>query len=261
MRSLVLPSRTTAPWVLNIYKKTSTRTKGLQAIGFIGGPAETSWIRDLHHDLPFLDREQPNRSQSLKSACYFLDNEELVLDPSIDPYGRPPRKTADKLLDCYFFPVHPSFPIIAKIPFTHQYEIYYTQPEPQSTRLWLPILNLVFALAAIFAQLASKPWVCEADTPMTSFTRAWNLSLNKSYLLEHPNLQRVRVDGLMAFVLMSLSHINRSWRACGVAVRSAIALGSNLRSKSEATSNNIKGVPVQGVEGNTYVGRLPVGVG
>ncbi|OJJ51879.1 hypothetical protein ASPSYDRAFT_63100 [Aspergillus sydowii CBS 593.65] len=230
----------------DLIAETPAQDKGLQAIGFIGAPAEISWIRDLHHilenDLPFLDREQSNKSQSLKSACYFLDNEDLVLDPSIDPYGRPPHKIADKLLDCYFFAVHPSFPIIAKIPFMHQYEIYYTQSEPQSTRLWLTILNLVFALAAIFAQLASKPWVCEADTPMTSFTRAWNLSFNENYVLEHPNLQRVQVDGLMAFVLMSLGHVNRSWRACGVAVRSAIALGINMRSKSEATSN-IKGVP------------------
>ena len=217
------------------------KDRDLQAIGFIGGPAEISWIRDLHHildnDFPFLDTEQSNKSESLKSAYYFLDNEELVLDPSIDPYGRPPREAADKLLDCYFFAVHPLFPILAKIPFMRQYEIYYTQPEPQSTRLWLTILNLVFALAAIFAQLTLEPWVCEVDTPMTSFTRAWNLSFNESYLLEHPILQRVQVDGLMAFMLMALGHINRSWRVCGIAVRSAIAVGINLRSESETMTN------------------------
>lgn len=207
----------------------------------MGGPSEMSWINELYQvlekDTPFLDTEASNKSQSLTSVCYFLDDEELVLDPSIDPYGRPPRHIADKLLDCYFFTVHPSFPIIAKIPFMQQYEMYYTRLDIQPTKRWLTILNLVFALASKFAQLVSKPWVAEADSPMTCFTRARKLNFTESQLLEHPNLQQVQVEGLTAFFLMAIGHINRSWRACGVSVRSAIALGVNLRSESKETSN------------------------
>ncbi|KAL4801199.1 fungal-specific transcription factor domain-containing protein [Aspergillus unguis] len=217
------------------------KDKGLQAIGFMGGPSETSWINELYQvlekDTPFLDSEASNKSQSLTSVCYFLDDEELVLDSTIDPYGRPPRHIADQLLDCYFFTVHPSFPIIAKIPFMQQYEMFYTRPDLQPTKRWLTILNLVFALASKFAQLVSKPWVVEADSPMTCFTRARKLNFTESQLLEHPNLQQVQVEGLTAFFLMAIGHINRSWRACGVSVRSAIALGVNLRSESKETSN------------------------
>ncbi|KAL3473834.1 fungal-specific transcription factor domain-containing protein [Aspergillus californicus] len=217
------------------------KDKGLQAIGFMGGPSEMSWINELYQVLeketPFLDTEVSNKSQSLTSVCYFLDDEELVLDPNIDPYGRPPRDIADQLLDCYFFTVHPSFPIIAKIPFMQQYDMYYTRPDLQPTKRWLTILNLVFALASKFAQLVSKPWVSEAESPMISFTRARKLSFTESQLLEHPNLQQVQVEGLTAFFLMAIGHINRSWRACGVSVRSAIALGVNLRSESKETSN------------------------
>ncbi|KAL4780319.1 fungal-specific transcription factor domain-containing protein [Aspergillus varians] len=217
------------------------KDKGLQAIGFMGGPSEMSWINELYQvlakDTPFLDSEASNKSQSLTSVCYFLDDEELVLDPTIDPYGRPPRHIADQLLDCYFFTVHPSFPIIAKIPFMQQYEMYYTRPDLQPTTRWLTILNLVFALASKFAQLVSKPWLSEADSPMTCFTRARKLNFTESQLLEHPNLQQVQVEGLTAFFLMAIGHINRSWRACGVSVRSAIALGVNLRSESKETSN------------------------
>ncbi|KAL3490714.1 fungal-specific transcription factor domain-containing protein [Aspergillus germanicus] len=217
------------------------KDKALQAIGFMGGPSEMSWINELYQvlekDTPFLDSEVSNKSQSLTSVCYFLDDEELVLDASIDPYGRPPRDVADKLLDCYFFTVHPSFPIIAKIPFMQQYEMYYTRPDIHPTKRWLTILNLVFALASKFAQLVSKPWVGEAESPMVCFTRARKLSFTESQLLEHPNLQQVQVEGLTAFFLMAIGHINRSWRACGVSVRSAIALGVNLRSESKETSN------------------------
>ncbi|KAL2842558.1 fungal-specific transcription factor domain-containing protein [Aspergillus pseudoustus] len=217
------------------------KDKALQAIGFMGGPSEMSWINELYQvlekDTPFLDSEVSNKSQSLTSVCYFLDDEELVLDAAIDPYGRPPRDIADKLLDCYFFTVHPSFPIIAKIPFMQQYEMYYTRPDIHPTKRWLTILNLVFALASKFAQLVSKQWVAEADSPMVCFTRARKLSFTESQLLEHPNLQQVQVEGLTAFFLMAIGHINRSWRACGVSVRSAIALGVNLRSESKETSN------------------------
>ncbi|KAL2819297.1 fungal-specific transcription factor domain-containing protein [Aspergillus cavernicola] len=217
------------------------KDKGLQAIGFMGGPSEMSWINELYQvlekDTPFLDTEASNKSQSLTSVCYFLDDEELLLDPNIDPYGRPPRYIADKLLDCYFFTVHPSFPIIAKIPFMQQYEMYYTRSDLQPTKRWLTILNLVFALASKFAQLVSKPWVSETDSPMICFTRARKLSFTENQLLEHPNLQQVQVEGLTAFFLMAIGHINRSWRACGVSVRSAIALGVNLRSESKETSN------------------------
>ncbi|KAL4747508.1 hypothetical protein BDW72DRAFT_196653 [Aspergillus terricola var. indicus] len=216
------------------------KDKGLQAIGFMGGPSEMSWINELYQvlekDTPFLDSETSNKSQSLTSVCYFLDDEELVLEPNIDPYGRPPRHIADQMLDCYFFTVHPSFPIIAKIPFMQQYEMYYTRTDIQPTKRWLTILNLVFALASKFAQLVSKPWVTEADSPMACFTRARKLNYSESQLLEHPNLQQVQVEGLTAFFLMAIGHINRSWRACGVSVRSAIALGVNLRSESKETS-------------------------
>ncbi|KAL6233626.1 hypothetical protein BDW75DRAFT_184890 [Aspergillus navahoensis] len=216
------------------------KDKGLQAIGFMGGPSEMSWINELYQvlekDTPFLDSEASNKSQSLTSVCYFLDDEELLLEPNVDPYGRPPRHIADQLLDCYFFTVHPSFPIIAKIPFMQQYEMYYTQTDIRPTKRWLTILNLVFALASKFAQLVSKPWVAEADTPMACFTRARKLNYTESQLLEHPNLQQVQIEGLTAFFLMAIGHINRSWRACGVSVRSAIALGVNLRSESKETS-------------------------
>ncbi|KAL2871707.1 transcription factor domain-containing protein [Aspergillus lucknowensis] len=217
------------------------KNKALQAIGFMGGPSEMSWINELYQvlekDTPFLDSEAANKSQSLTSVCYFLDDEELLLDASVDPYGRPPRDIADKLLDCYFFTVHPSFPIIAKIPFMQQYEMYYTRSDIQPTKRWLTILNLVFALASKFAQLVSKPWTGEADSPMICFTRARKLSFTESQLLEHPNLQQVQVEGLTAFFLMAIGHINRAWRACGVSVRSAIALGVNLRSESKETSH------------------------
>ncbi|GIC92919.1 Zn(II)2Cys6 transcription factor [Aspergillus udagawae] len=69
------------------------------------------------------------------------------------------------------------------------------------------------------------------------FSRAQKLNFTNGQLFDHPNLQQVQAEGLSAFWLMSMGHINRAWRTCGLSVRSAIALGINLRSESKDTPN------------------------
>lgn len=63
------------------------------------------------------------------------------------------------------------------------------------------------------------------------------LNFTTGQIFDHPNLQQVQAEGLSAFWLMSMGHVNRAWRACGVSMRSAIALGINLRSESKDTPN------------------------
>ncbi|KAL5692910.1 hypothetical protein EMGR_005604 [Emarellia grisea] len=63
------------------------------------------------------------------------------------------------------------------------------------------------------------------------------LNFTAGQIFDHPNLQQVQAEGLSAFWLMSMGHVNRAWRTCGVSMRSAIALGINLRSESKDTPN------------------------
>ncbi|KAE8389573.1 fungal-specific transcription factor domain-containing protein [Aspergillus alliaceus] len=220
--------------------------KGLQPIGFIGGPSEVSWVRDLNRavgkDTATLDANTPNQapnddSQVLSKVSYFLDDQELTIDGNIDPHIRPPPDIAERLLHLYFHTVHPSFPIVSRISFTQQLESYYANPNLRPTKRWLAILNLVLAAAAKFAHLVPQPWVQSMDSPMVYFARAQRLSITGSQLTDHPNLQQVQIEGLTAFLCMAFGHINRSWRACGIAIRSSIAMGINLRSESKDTSN------------------------
>ncbi|KAE8396936.1 hypothetical protein BDV37DRAFT_292981 [Aspergillus pseudonomiae] len=176
----------------------------LQPIGFIGGPSEMSWVRDLNRavekDTEILNANTPNQSpsddsQALSKVSYFLDDQEITIDDDIDVHIRPSPDIAERLVRLYFHTVHPSFPIISRLSFTQQLESYYTKPYLRPTKKWLAILNLVFAAAAY-------------------------------QLIDHPDLQQVQVEGLIA-----------SWRACGVAIRSSIAMGINLRSESKEISN------------------------
>jgi hypothetical protein len=87
------------------------------------------------------------------------------------------------------------------------------------------------------------------------FSRAWRLCMDKDALRNHPNLQQVQVEGLSAFYLLTCGQVNRcallfllrlfccclfvvlssvprSWRTCGAAIGSALAMGLNIKNES-----------------------------
>ncbi|PYH67203.1 uncharacterized protein BO88DRAFT_436837 [Aspergillus vadensis CBS 113365] len=221
-------------------------TKSLQPFGFIGGPSEVSWIRNLNQETEkstiASEGKSPNRvpsndSEVLSKVGYFLDDQELAMYGDIDLQVQPPRDVAERMLCLYFHTVHPSFPIISRISFRQQVESYYANPKLGPPKKWLAVLNLVFAAAAKFAHLVPQHRVQSMDTTMVYFTRAQRLSVTENHLTGHPDLQQVQIEGLTAFLCMALGHINRSWRACGIALRSFIAMGINLRNESKRISN------------------------
>lgn len=130
----------------------------------------------------------------------------------------------------------------------------------------MAILNLIFALAARYSELAHES-VDDTihEDHVVYFSRAWKLSMSDVALLDHPNLQQVQVEGLTSFYLLSVGQINRyvisllsnlvrrldwsinsdlhpflslpfirSWRICGISIRSAVTMGLNLRNESNS---------------------------
>ncbi|RDH26850.1 fungal-specific transcription factor domain-domain-containing protein [Aspergillus welwitschiae] len=221
-------------------------SKTLQPIGFIGGPSELSWIQDLNQEVEkytissegISPKEVPtNDSEVLSRVSYFLDDQELAIYGNIDLQTQPPQGVAERLLCLYFQTVHLSFPIISKLSFTQQVGRYYANPNLRPPNKWLAILNLVFAAAAKFAHLVPQHLMQSMDSPTEYFSRAQQLATAENPLTEHPNLQQVQIEGLTAFLCMVFGHINRSWRVCGIAIRSSIAMGINLRNQSKEISN------------------------
>ncbi|KAJ9301169.1 transcriptional regulator family: Fungal Specific TF [Paecilomyces variotii] len=227
------------------------RNKKAQATGFVGTYSDTSWMQKLKRDI----HEESNstvpvssqipsgandESYSVASVSYFLDDIELSVAGDIDPYQLPSQAVADKLLNSYFNVVHPTFPIVGKVTFMHQYRLFYSKPSVRPGNKWLAILNLIFALAAKYTTLIEETWRGPDSDHFVYFTRACQLSINKAPLLAHPDLQQVQVEGLMSFYFLTIGQVNRSWRICGGAVRSAVAMGINLRSESKVISSTSK---------------------
>ncbi|KAI1832370.1 transcriptional regulator family: Fungal Specific TF [Penicillium roqueforti] len=206
-----------------------------QATGYVGEHSEMAWLyrlkQDLDQETPTHIKQTPNRP-SISSLNYFQGDMEPFSLKIVDEWETPPQHIADRLVESYLRVVHPDFPIIGKGIFLSQYRLFYSKPKSRPGRRWKAVLNLVFAIASKHSSLVNNSPREDIGDHMVYFSRAWRLSLGDIALLDHPNLQQVQVEGLAAFYLLASGNVNRSWRMIGIAVRSALAMGLNLRSES-----------------------------
>ncbi|KAH2899643.1 hypothetical protein KXW22_002070 [Aspergillus fumigatus] len=190
------------------------RDEKIQAMGFVGEHSEIAWIYRLKRLLEQVSvgsKEIDTDRQSVASASFFLDDSDITVLDDIDLSQRPAQTVADQLVDEYFQVVHPSFPIIGKLVFLRQYRSFYSSPHGDNGGV--------------------------TDDETLYFSRAWRLSMSDIALLDHPNLQQVQVEGLTSFYLLSVGQVNRSWRICGISLRSAVTMGLNLRSESNTIAH------------------------
>ncbi|CAG8260312.1 unnamed protein product [Penicillium olsonii] len=238
------------------------RDETSRATGFIGRSSEITWLQKLSKvvnveceawpaTLPNANEDNGLPSPTLTprpdnpndpwvvAFNYYLDDLDIpTADPS-DMYGVPSRETATHLLNAFLTSVHPSFPIIGVSTFVPQFQVFFSQPSLKPGNKWLAILNLIFAIAAKFGQLTNADWREEDDDHQAYFARARALSL-EDQILHHPDLQQLQVEGLTAFYLNALGHINRAWKLSGSAVRGALALGLHLQNVGVSISDSSK---------------------
>ncbi|RAK96569.1 putative C6 transcription factor [Aspergillus ibericus CBS 121593] len=213
------------------------RDEKIQAMGFVGEHSEIAWMYRLKRLLERSNSVSPRETwdrQSVSSVNFFLDDSDIPVIDDVDPSQRPPVTVADQLVDSYFYAVHPTFPIVGKMIFLAQYKSFYSAPYVRPGKRWLAILNLIFAVAARHVRHFYNEAENGLDDSLVYFSRAWKLSMSDTALLEHPNLQQVQVEGLTSFYLMTIGQVNRSWRICGISIRSAVTMGLNLRSESNS---------------------------
>ncbi|KAJ5226286.1 hypothetical protein N7468_007511 [Penicillium chermesinum] len=238
------------------------RDETSRATGFIGKASEINWLQKLSKEVnseceawsagmsnsgddnglpsPTLTPRPENPSDALMASTnYYLDDLEISSANKVDAYEVPSKEVATKLLNAYLASVHPSFPIIGISTFVSQFQVFFSQPSLKPGNRWLAILNLIFAIAAKYAQLTDADWKEDDDGHCLYFSRAKSLSL-EDQLLHHPDLQQLQVEGLACFYMVSSGHINRAWKLSGSAVRGALALGLHLRNVGSCTSDTSK---------------------
>ncbi|KAK4697188.1 hypothetical protein P7C71_g844, partial [Lecanoromycetidae sp. Uapishka_2] len=155
-----------------------------QALAFAGPTSETKWIQRLKRELDEDNtagkskaaQQDPAGAGGLNqrpSGLFREDMDTAIVGHQIDPFQLPLKDTADALVNAYFSTVQISFPILDKTEFMHQYEDLFTAMDPVSygDRIFLAILQLVFAISAVHAHLTEAGWAGDARDHMLS----WNI--------------------------------------------------------------------------------------
>ncbi|GAD96257.1 fungal specific transcription factor [Paecilomyces variotii No. 5] len=244
---------------VDIVEEDLNRSANTRATGFMGKNSEVTWMKrleaeaDSHDDssamrpqdpYPHQDRKGhirqglPTREErnSITNMNYHLDDLAIASTEDVDPHALPPKDVADKLFYTYLEYVQPSFPIIRKKTFAAQYRHFFAHPESRPGPKWLAILNMIFAIGFRYCELSEK--TLEGDP--VYLQRARRLALNGNALFTHPDLQMVQVEALTALYLLASGQINRAWNIAGLAIRSALALGINLRNVDGNTTDESK---------------------
>ncbi|CAI7665062.1 unnamed protein product [Penicillium pancosmium] len=226
-----------------------------RATGNIGKSSEITWMQGLEKDAVRPNNSQggefgfddsyrgnvPSHRPYPHELNYHLDDLEISVSEPVQVYYVPPRQLADTLFGLYLRVVHPYLPIINSPLFCNQYLNFYDNSAIPGDK-WLAILNMVFAIAATYAQKAEMEWPGDPQDHLHYLTRARILSMNGDDVFRHSDLQQVQVEGLVSLYLLSTDQIHRSWRISALAIRSAISLGLNLRNNDRTVTSLSKEV-------------------
>ncbi|RDK41111.1 C6 transcription factor [Aspergillus phoenicis ATCC 13157] len=207
---------------LDLVQEDLNRSEKSVATGFFGKNSEIAWMQGLEDEaknrswrkaesldsktsktvrirlaLPY---SQMQRTE-ISAITFYLDDISLPLLDSVDPYELPPKDLANQFFTAYVESVHPSFNVR-----------FFNQPTHPSRR-WLAILNMIFAIGCRYYQAMNSRADGDYDD-LVYMNRARKLALDEDYIFKHANLQQIQVE---AFTFS------------GIAFRSAISLGINLR--------------------------------
>lgn len=168
------------------------------------------------------ETEQRSRGQSPKATSenrtsdkvapstinYHIDDIGVDAPGPVQMYWVPPRQVADHLFETYLRAVHPQFPIINRTLFSTQYRDFFDDRSYAGDK-WLAILNMIFAIAAEYLHNSDGAQRGDIKDHLFYLTRARMLSMGGDSLFEHPDLQQVQIEGLIAFHMLSTNQVNR----------------------------------------------------
>ncbi|KAJ5455002.1 transcriptional regulator family: Fungal Specific TF [Penicillium desertorum] len=208
------------------------RSKESRATGYIGKDSEIAWMQQLESNAT---KQRGNRdSLENSSECrpliddsigpmnYRLDHDHLS-DPEVrNAFVLPPKALADHLLHIYRSNVDTSFPIIRWGLFMDQYRHLFSGSSINPGRRWLAVFNMVLAISKKFCRVSKQDLQGYSDDDVF-FARAKSLNISDTVLYGYEDLQQVQVETLMALYFLTVS------RMIGIATRSGIALGLNIR--------------------------------
>ena len=148
----------------------------------------------------------------------------------------PLRRQADAYVAVFFGRHNRMFPVLHEPTFMRQYEWLWTSDSHQKQqcmgfcvrqsgmRLFLALVNAVFALGALWVGEASQHSISKAETFLS---KVWQTDL-LTLLVDEPGLEPIQIGILMSLHLQSMEKFSRCWNVLGLTVRIAQSKGLHL---------------------------------
>jgi hypothetical protein len=234
------------------------RNESSRAAGYFGKNSEIAWMQRLEDGVESKSRQQSvatsqNESNSetlshpqenvardvpMAMMNYHLDDLDIPVTDDVDPFALPQRVVADEYFTAYIVFVHPSFHAVRESTFASQYRQFFDR-SAKPPRKWLAILNMLFAIGCRHSKLMGLTHASH-ENDLVFLSRAWKLGMRSNFLLEHTDLQQIQLEFLVAVYFLCLGQVHRASKLSGLALRSAISLGINLRLTDDRTPNASK---------------------
>ncbi|KAF2502541.1 hypothetical protein BU16DRAFT_554598 [Lophium mytilinum] len=259
---------------LDVLEEDLIRDTKSRATGFIGKSSVIQWIRRLKLQIDLKDKGlstqiphtfgppgdddassaarvtagrlrrsaySDDAQESISQSTYFMDDESVDISVE-DPFYLPAPHLAKHLYYCYMSTVHQSFPILSRNEIDLDFNSIFSESAQQNRNSFkmLATLNLVFAIGAKFSYLANGDLHVGEHDHLRYSTKARKLGITESTFIAHPDLERVRILGLLSFYLFSIGQVSRASNTMGLTVRLAYTLGLHVRNEDPVTDVRIK---------------------
>ncbi|KAE8443556.1 hypothetical protein EG329_001718 [Mollisiaceae sp. DMI_Dod_QoI] len=174
-------------------------------------------------------------------ASYHTEDADVeFIDLStVNAFDWPDYEMADALVRLYFDKVHNTFPLLDRQDFAAKYDTFSRGSANLSMEdgVWLGMLNLVFAIGAVYSQLSRQQDRGQHHDHLIYLKRAKMLCLDQDFLFQDARVSTARVLGLLCLYFVSTCRLNRAWTICGLAIRHALTLGLQVRSHAEGLND------------------------
>lgn len=201
-------------------------------MGYVGKPSTKAWIQraaqhltnveELSSSSNLQNRQNPRKSLNSAFSEYSEDPNIPLHDIQVLVDELPSEANANYLINTYFETVNTCYPIIRKAVFMQQYsEVMHPNfgvvdtptgpaklPLSQTAPRWLAILNLIFAISAVYSQLVEST-NDESKDHLHYFARARILAFDNGMVYEQPDLQQVQIAALSAVYMIATNQLNR----------------------------------------------------
>ncbi|RDW77019.1 hypothetical protein BP6252_05072 [Coleophoma cylindrospora] len=166
-------------------------------------------------------------------ASYHTEDADIepVELTGVQPLEWPEDAVANSLLEIYWTNVHDIFPILNKALFQRTYREFpkASRALSEDQRMWLAMLNSIWAISCVFARLTRQQYHPHYDDHTIYIARAEAISKESDLVYGNPRISMVQFLAMMSLYYLTTDRLNKSWSSCGLAIRHAMSLGLHVR--------------------------------